>query len=164
MPNQVQFNFSLFGSDAQFAAFRAGAVRLIAELGLEGNVQALGQIDHDEPQGPVLERERFIITDADLSLDVRELLACADGEFNASSFERTRNCLLRAQIYTLGELLQKTADDLLAITNFGQKSLDLVIMRLTAMGLTLLGNTPLDEAKQLDENKRWLEEAAATPR
>jgi hypothetical protein len=32
------------------------------------------------------------------------------------------------------------------------------------MGLTLLGNTPLDEAKQLDENKRWLEEAAATPR
>ena len=34
MPNQVQFNFSLFGSDAQFAAFRAGAVRLIAELGL----------------------------------------------------------------------------------------------------------------------------------
>ena len=38
--------------------------------------------------------------------------------------ERPRNCLKRAQVNTIGELLEKTEDDLLAITNFGQKSLD----------------------------------------
>ena len=44
--------------------------------------------------------------------------------------ERPRNCLKRAQINTIGELLEKTEDDLLAITNFGQKSLDEVMQKL----------------------------------
>ncbi|MBV9665260.1 MAG: DNA-directed RNA polymerase subunit alpha, partial [Actinobacteria bacterium] len=35
--------------------------------------------------------------------------------------ERPRNCLKRAQINSVGELVEKTVDDLLAITNFGQK-------------------------------------------
>jgi DNA-directed RNA polymerase subunit alpha len=51
--------------------------------------------------------------------------------------ERPRNCLKRAQINTIGELLQKTEDDLLAITNFGQKSLDEVIAKLDERGLSL---------------------------
>ena len=41
--------------------------------------------------------------------------------------ERPRNCLKRAQVNTVGELVKKTEDDLLAITNFGQKSLDEVL-------------------------------------
>ena len=36
-----------------------------------------------------------------------------------------------------GELLQKSEDDLLAITNFGQKSLDEVIEKLDERGLSL---------------------------
>ena len=36
--------------------------------------------------------------------------------------ERPRNCLKRAQINTIGELVERTMEDLLAITNFGQKS------------------------------------------
>jgi DNA-directed RNA polymerase subunit alpha len=51
--------------------------------------------------------------------------------------ERPRNCLKRAQVNTIGELLQKTDDDLLAITNFGQKSLDEVIQKLDERGLSL---------------------------
>ncbi|HEX7094241.1 MAG TPA: DNA-directed RNA polymerase subunit alpha [Acidimicrobiales bacterium] len=51
--------------------------------------------------------------------------------------ERPRNCLKRAQINTIGELLTKTEDDLLAITNFGQKSLDEVIAKLDERGLSL---------------------------
>jgi DNA-directed RNA polymerase subunit alpha len=51
--------------------------------------------------------------------------------------ERPRNCLKRAQVNTIGELLRKTEDDLLAITNFGQKSLDEVIAKLDERGLTL---------------------------
>jgi len=51
--------------------------------------------------------------------------------------ERPRNCLKRAQINTIGELIEKTEDDLLAITNFGQKSLDEVVAKLDERGLTL---------------------------
>jgi DNA-directed RNA polymerase subunit alpha len=51
--------------------------------------------------------------------------------------ERPRNCLKRAQVNTIGELLLKTEDDLLAITNFGQKSLDEVKVKLDERGLQL---------------------------
>jgi DNA-directed RNA polymerase subunit alpha len=51
--------------------------------------------------------------------------------------ERPRNCLKRGQINTIGELLLKSTDDLLNITNFGQKSLDEIIQKLDERGLTL---------------------------
>jgi DNA-directed RNA polymerase subunit alpha len=51
--------------------------------------------------------------------------------------ERPRNCLKRAQINTIGELVERTLDDLLGITNFGQKSLDEVLQRLDERGLAL---------------------------
>jgi DNA-directed RNA polymerase subunit alpha len=51
--------------------------------------------------------------------------------------ERPRNCLKWAQINTVGELVQKSEEDLLAITNFGQKSLDEVIQKLDERGLSL---------------------------
>jgi DNA-directed RNA polymerase subunit alpha len=51
--------------------------------------------------------------------------------------ERPRNCLKRAQVNTVGELVTKSEDDLLAITNFGQKSLDEVLQKLDERGLSL---------------------------
>jgi DNA-directed RNA polymerase subunit alpha len=51
--------------------------------------------------------------------------------------ERPRNCLKRAQVNTVGELVTKTEDELLAITNFGQKSLDEVLVKLDERGLSL---------------------------
>jgi DNA-directed RNA polymerase subunit alpha len=51
--------------------------------------------------------------------------------------ERPRNCLKRAQVDTIGQLLEKTTDELLAITNFGQKSLDEVNEKLDERGLSL---------------------------
>jgi DNA-directed RNA polymerase subunit alpha len=53
--------------------------------------------------------------------------------------ERPRNCLKRAQINSIGELLLKNEEDLLNITNFGQKSLDEVKQKLDERGLTLRG-------------------------
>ncbi len=52
--------------------------------------------------------------------------------------ERPQNCLKRAQIDTVGQLLQNTGDDLLAITNFGNKSLEEVVEALDERGLALL--------------------------
>ena len=51
--------------------------------------------------------------------------------------ERPRNCLTRAQVNTIGELVERTPDELLGITNFGQKSLDEVLERLDERGLSL---------------------------
>ncbi len=51
--------------------------------------------------------------------------------------ERPRNCLRRAQIKTVGELVIKSPDDLLNITNFGQKSLEEVTAKLDELGLSL---------------------------
>ena len=51
--------------------------------------------------------------------------------------ERPRNCLRRAQVKTVGELVMRTEDDLLNITNFGQKSLEEVAAKLDELGLSL---------------------------
>jgi len=51
--------------------------------------------------------------------------------------ERPRNCLKRARVDTIGQLVQKSEDDLLAITNFGSKSLEEVIQKLDERGLSL---------------------------
>jgi len=60
--------------------------------------------------------------------------------------ERPRNCLKRAQVNTVGELAGKSEDDLLAITNFGQKSLDEVLAKLDERGLALRNSVNNREA------------------
>lgn len=84
----------------------------------------------DEPEGLTLtEALPTIAASPDLELAIEEL----------DLSERPRNCLKRAQVNTVGELLKKSEDDLLAITNFGQKSLDEVIEKLDERGLSLRG-------------------------
>jgi DNA-directed RNA polymerase subunit alpha len=51
--------------------------------------------------------------------------------------ERPRNCLRRAQVQSVGELIEKTEEDLLNITNFGQKSLEEVVAKLDELGFSL---------------------------
>lgn len=91
---------------------------LFADIG-EGVGLELGDIAIAEPASPDLE---LPIEALDLS-------------------ERPRNCLRRAQIETVGELVQKTADDLLSITNFGHKSLEEVVAKLDELGLSLTGSS-----------------------
>jgi DNA-directed RNA polymerase subunit alpha len=52
---------------------------------------------------------------------------------------RSYNCLKRAGIQTVGDLVSKTESELNAIPNFGKKSIDEVIETLHARGLTLRG-------------------------
>ncbi len=51
--------------------------------------------------------------------------------------ERPRNCLRRAQVQTVGELIEKSEEELLNITNFGQKSLEEVVAKLDELGFSL---------------------------
>lgn len=50
---------------------------------------------------------------------------------------RTYNCLKKSGVNTLGELVQRTAADLMAIRNFGQRSLEEVISKLAQYELSL---------------------------
>ncbi len=50
---------------------------------------------------------------------------------------RSSNCLHREGIKSLGQLLEKTEDELLAMRNFGQRSIDEVKEKLGALGLEL---------------------------
>lgn len=52
---------------------------------------------------------------------------------------RARNCLKRANIKSLGELTDLTVADLLAIKNFGKKSLTEIREKLAQFGLSLKG-------------------------
>ncbi len=84
----------------------------------------------EEPKGLELgEVVDTTVSSPDLDLPIEDL----------DLSERPNNCLKRAQVNTVGELLTKTEDDLLNITNFGQKSLDEVKAKLDERGLTLRG-------------------------
>ena len=58
---------------------------------------------------------------------------------------RAYNCLKRASINSMAELLKKSEHDLLNIKNFGKKSSDEVIERLHHFGLDLAPSPELDE-------------------
>jgi DNA-directed RNA polymerase subunit alpha len=50
---------------------------------------------------------------------------------------RSYNCLKRAGINTVRELVNKTPDDMMKVRNLGKKSLDEVLAKLKEMGLSL---------------------------
>jgi DNA-directed RNA polymerase subunit alpha len=90
-------------------------VGLVAELSDEPKGLELGEVSPTTAASP------------DLELPIEEL----------DLSERPRNCLKRARVDTIGQLVQKTEDDLLAITNFGSKSLEEVLQKLDERGLSL---------------------------
>jgi DNA-directed RNA polymerase subunit alpha len=90
-------------------------VDLVAELSEQPRGLELGEVASPTSTSP------------DLDLAIEEL----------DLSERPRNCLKRARVDTIGQLVQKSEDDLLAITNFGAKSLEEVIQKLDERGLSL---------------------------
>ncbi|MCB0995090.1 MAG: DNA-directed RNA polymerase subunit alpha [Acidimicrobiales bacterium] len=94
---------------------------------LRSLVQLIEEMSEDAPSLELADAVGASTGSPDLDLPIEDL----------DLSERPRNCLKRAQVNTIGELLLKTEDDLLAITNFGQKSLDEVIAKLDERGLSL---------------------------
>ena len=64
--------------------------------------------------------------------------------------ERPRNCLGRENITTVGQILEYTEDDLLNLTNFGQKSLDELVAKLDELGLSLPTSSDLNSEDNSD--------------
>ncbi len=68
---------------------------------------------------------------------------------------RSENCLLRGGITTIGDLLQRSRDDLLKIRNLGKKSLTEIEERLSARGYELAPSKPAEPGTEpeIDEDK-----------
>ncbi len=85
-----------------------------------------------------------------VSVEAEEVAEVSDEEPSITIDElelsvRAYNCLKRASINSMAELLKKSEHDLLNIKNFGKKSSDEVIERLHHFGLDLAPNPELDE-------------------
>jgi DNA-directed RNA polymerase subunit alpha len=90
-------------------------------------IDLVAQLSDDPKSLDLGEVSSPISSSPDLDLPIEEL----------DLSERPRNCLKRARVDTIGQLVQKTEDDLLAITNFGAKSLEEVMQKLDERGLSL---------------------------
>ena len=68
---------------------------------------------------------------------------------------RSYNCLRRANIHTVGELTQKTQEEMMKVRNLGNKSLKEVIQKLHAIGLSFKNSTYIfdDEDDDVDEEE-----------
>lgn len=103
--------------------------------------QKVGIIKTAEEEAEVEEQEE----DKAHSVSVEEL------ELSVRSY----NCLKRANINTLGDLLKLTAHELMNIKNFGKKSAEEVLEKLQTMGYELVGTNKAQAA--------YAEQAAAAP-
>jgi DNA-directed RNA polymerase subunit alpha len=121
--DRLQLDIETDGSITPKEALASAGATLRSLVDLVANLS-------DDPQGLELGEVASVAAGSpDLELAIEDL----------DLSERPRNCLKRAQINTIGELLTKTEDDLLNITNFGQKSLDEVKAKLDERGLSLRG-------------------------
>tara|TARA_B100000131_G_scaffold154783_1_gene150239 strand:- start:15401 stop:16348 length:948 start_codon:yes stop_codon:yes gene_type:complete len=115
---KIETDGSLTPRDALASAGKTlGSLIGLVESLADEEVQSLELTEAESPE--------TISPDIDLQIEELELS------------ERPRNCLKRAQIDTVGQLLEKSAEDLMTITNFGQKSLDEIYEKLNARGLSL---------------------------
>lgn len=119
------------------------AVSQAANLLIEHFVQ-IASISGQAPVLPSFERS---VSSAVIEDDIVE----ASEEEPSISIEelelsvRAYNCLKRASINSMAELLKKSEHDLLIIKNFGKKSADEVIEKLHEHGLDLAPNPEMDE-------------------
>ncbi len=76
-----------------------------------------------------------------------EIMVVKDNDSNKQTLEmtveeldlsvRSFNCLKRANIHKVGDLIEKTEDEMMKVRNLGKKSLDEVIQKLAQFGLSL---------------------------
>ena len=121
------------------------ALTQAAELLIEHFVQIAaiaGNGSHKEIDDTIVSSSSAVVEDNEAVVSEDEPSITID-ELELSV--RAYNCLKRASINSMAELLKKSEHDLLNIKNFGKKSSDEVIERLHHFGLDLAPNPELDE-------------------
>ena len=103
------------------AAILIGRLKLFKNLAMAEAVVEVEPAEEAEEEEPVSEAAPYLDTKIeDLELTVR-----------------SNNCLMRANIKTVGDLVNKTEDEIMNVRNLGRKSLDEVKEKLKSLGLSL---------------------------
>ena len=126
-----------------------GTVDVTAALSQAANllIEHFVQIASISGQAPILTSYEKTASDMIID-DVVEEPAEEEPSISIEELElsvRAYNCLKRASINSMAELLKKSEHDLLIIKNFGKKSADEVIEKLHEHGLDLAPNPEMDE-------------------
>ncbi|MGN6133753.1 MAG: DNA-directed RNA polymerase subunit alpha C-terminal domain-containing protein [Aureliella sp.] len=88
-----------------------------------------------------MSRTRIPLSQADeQARKMRERLDLSTAEIGLAV--RTTNCLEEKGIFTVRQLLASTRDDLLSISNFGEKTLEEVYLALEKIGFARPGRRP----------------------
>jgi len=118
------------GTISPVDAISQGAEILIRQLTPFVDYARLPKLEaKEQPRGLTISEEQYNMPVEQLDLSVR-----------------TMNCLRRASIATVGELISTGEKELMALRNFGQKSRDEIEERLQTMGMSL---SPQDEESVL---------------
>jgi DNA-directed RNA polymerase subunit alpha len=125
--DKVTLELETDGSIEPNTALREASEILIKNLAIFSDPDRVEELTAREPVEPEVPADAPAPTGGDNDILIDEL------ELSVRSF----NCLKRAGIETIGELLQKSDSELGAIPNFGQKSIDEVIENLNGRGYEL---------------------------
>ena len=107
---------------------------------ITGPVPILASLEKQAQQDSIIEKEEIAEVE---EAEVEEEPSVSIEELELSV--RAYNCLKRASINSMSDLLKKSEHDLLIIKNFGKKSADEVIEKLHEHGLELAPNPEMDE-------------------
>ena len=78
---------------------------------------------------------RYVAVEKDVSGKTEKILEMQIEDLDLSV--RSFNCLKRASVNTVGDLAEKTEEDMMKVRNLGRKSLEEVIQKLESLGLSL---------------------------
>ena len=115
------------------ARFEGGTEQLLTAKVLLQNVPGLlglmGELSFKLEEG--------VAQDSVLSTSIRTFFRNPRSDSSDPCYERIVTCCRRSEIHTIGDLIRRSEEDLLAITNFGPRMLQTVEDRLADEGLKL---------------------------
>jgi DNA-directed RNA polymerase subunit alpha len=94
----------------------------------------------------LIQEKEYLVQQEEKSTNTK--LDCKIEDLNLSV--RSYNCLKRANINTVGELTQKTEEEMMKVRNLGRKSLKEVVQKLREIGLDLKNSTSLFDDDEED--------------
>lgn len=118
--------------------------RLTLEVWTNGTMSAKDAVSY---AAKILNEHLNLFVDLSEETSGVEIMVVKDNDSNKQTLEmtveeldlsvRSFNCLKRANIHKVGDLIEKTEDEMMKVRNLGKKSLDEVIQKLAQFGLSL---------------------------
>jgi DNA-directed RNA polymerase subunit alpha len=131
--------------------------KLIVELWTDGTITPIDAIKH---AGNVLLEHFFLFAKARVNEDGSAYSPSTELQISPDQYDvavetldlssRTLNCLKRASLHRVGEVLELKREDLLKIRNFGEKSLNEIYDKLDELGLTSPDQVTIEKSDESD--------------